>query len=194
MIYDKENKLMPEELRVEKIGKAHLGVISSFQSYEKELVDFIIEDASSQQKQGISVTYLWFTRAKNELVGYITLCPDSVKTHNLREDLCDKIKQKGIPYKALPCLKIGRLCVDNRFQKRGVGRLMIYFAIEKALKMNSEVGCRFLYLDAKRNYDKQKDAIHFYLKFNFQFYKNKDESKTTPLYLDLIPFIKESTN
>ncbi len=194
MLFKKEEKIKPGELRIEKLVEPHLEVIKTFQSYEKDLVDFLIEDALSQQNQGISATFLWFTRAENELVGYITLCPDSVKTHNLRDDLCDRIKQKGIPYKALPCLKIGRLCVSDKFLKKGIGTLMIQFAIRKAVKMNIEVGCRFLYLDAKRNKDKDKDVIHFYRKFEFEFYKNKEESKTTPLYLDLIPFIKELTN
>jgi GNAT superfamily N-acetyltransferase len=194
MIFKRRGDVKPEELRVEKLNLSHESIIGSFKSYEKDLVEFLIEDSLAQQEQGISATYLWFKRSTNELVGYITLCPDSVKINNLRDDLSDKIRQKGIPYKSLPCLKIGRLCVEDSFLKQGIGRLMIHFVINKAILMNSEVGCRFVFLDAKRNADKNRDVIHFYLKLAFQIYKNKDNSKTTPLYLDILPILRQSTN
>jgi predicted GNAT family N-acyltransferase len=163
---EKESKIKPEELRIEKISSVHEAVIKTFESYEPELSDFLKEDALEQQDRKISVTYLWFTRATNELVAYITICPDCVKLKNISEELAKNFRDKGINYKSLPSLKIGRVCVDNRFLRRGIGSLMIDFAINLAVKLSKEVGCRFLYLDAKRNEDSDKDAIHFYKKID----------------------------
>jgi len=197
MVEFKKEAIIPQEIRIEKLNEAHSDAIDSFCSYEKELEDFLKEDALMQQNQHISATYLWFHRKTHQLIGYITLCPDCVKTKNLSKELSEKLKNKGVSYKSLPTLKIGRLCVHDIFLRKGIGKLMVQFALHKAINMNFNVGCRFLYLDAKRNKDKSKDVIHFYKKLKFEFYKNKDKNiSLTPMYLDIAPFIKikNSTN
>ncbi len=71
--------------------------------------------------------------------------------------------------------------------------MAIEFAIDMAIKLSTQVGCRFLYLDAKRNSDPRLDVIHFYKNMGFEHYK-EDNSKETPLYMDILPFIKELAN
>jgi GNAT superfamily N-acetyltransferase len=190
MSEEEQQKIKPEELRLEKLGEIHLEIIKSFKSYEPELVDFLIQDALNQQKRKISVTYLWFKRDTNDLIAYITLSPDCVKLKRINDLLAQRFRDKGINYKSLPALKIGRLCVCDEFLCRGIGTLMIQFAIDPARKVSQQVGCRFLYLDAKRNQDPKKDAIHFYKKIGFELYKERD-NKETPMYLDLWPVLSE---
>jgi len=188
-----EEKIKSEELRVEILNVVHRGAISSFYSYEGELRDFLVEDALNQQGRKISVTYLWFLRKTNELVAYITLSPDCVKVKNISSELSKSFRDKGINYKSLPSLKVGRLCVDNKFLRKGVGTLLIQFAVNIALKISQQAGCRFLYLDAKRNQDSSKDVIHFYKKLGFEIYKERNQ-KETPMYLDIFPYILELTD
>ena len=183
-------KIKPEEIRIEKLGEVHLEKIKPFNSYEPELVDFLMEDALNQQKRKISVTYLWFKRDTDEFIGYITLSPDCVKLKRIDERLAQRFRDKGINYKSLPALKIGRLCVDDTFLRKGVGTLMIQFAIGIAKEICGHAGCRFLYLDAKRNPDKSKDVIHFYKNVGFELYKERD-SKETPMYMDLWSILSE---
>lgn len=190
MDFGKKEKIKPSELRVEKIAQAHQKAINDFESYEPELKEFLVEDALNQQDRKISVTYLWFLRETNDFVGYITFSPDCVKLKSIDPMLSAKFRDKGINYKSLPALKIGRLCVDNRFLRRSVGTLFIQFAIQVAKEISSKVGCRFIYLDAKRNDDSSKDAIHFYKNIGFQIYKERNK-KETPMYLDIHPFIKD---
>lgn len=183
-------KVKTEELRVEKLREVHSEIIKKFKSYEKELADFLVEDALNQQDRKISVTYLWFLRKTNELVAYITLSPDCVKLKNIDSGLIKTFRDKGINYKSLPAIKIGRLCVDDGFLRRGLGTLLVQFTIDVAKKISNLVGCRFIYLDAKRNEDSSKDAIHFYANLGFQRYKDRD-SKETPLYMDILQYLKE---
>ncbi len=171
-------KIKPEEVKIEIISDEH--DISSFTSYEKELVGFLREDALENKKQRLSVTFLWFYEGK--LASYITLLNDKI---NLEGDLKEFFKEKGIHYKSLPALKIGRLCVDDKFLRRGLGRSMILSAIQIANGINgSKAGCRFITLDAKRNPDKKLDSIHFYRKAGFKALKERIKG-TTPMYLDL---------
>ena len=65
-------KIKPEEIEIEIINDGY--DVQGFTSYEKELVNFLREDALENQKQRLSVTFLWFYDGK--LVSYITLLND----------------------------------------------------------------------------------------------------------------------
>ncbi len=94
-------------------------------------------------------------------------------------------KQKGIPYKSLPALKIGRLCVSDRHLGKGVGTLMIEFVLVLAQKISKDIGLRFITTDAKRKVDPKRDSIHFYKKFGFEVLRQRGKG-TTSMYKDLI--------
>ncbi len=175
---EQQSAIKAEEIKIEIISSEHN--VDLFQSYERELVDFLKEDALENQKQRLSITFLWFYNG--QLASYITLLNDKI---NLESDMKEFFKEIGINYKALPALKIGRLCVDNKFLRRGLGRLMILSAIQIANETNrTKAGCRFLTLDAKRNPDPGLDSIHFYKKQGFKALKERIKG-TTPMYVDL---------
>jgi len=171
------NKLTAQDIKIARISEAHS--IKKFKSYEQELVNFLVEDALNNQNHKISVTYLWFLNS-GELVGYVTLLNDRI---NLEGDLKEFFRTKGIQYHSLPALKIGRLCVDDHYLRRGLGTMMVDFSIKIAFSIFKEYsGCRFVVLDAKRN--ASNDSIHFYKKLGFQELKERKKG-TTPMYFDL---------
>ena len=175
-------KITAEDVKIERIQENHN--IKGFKSYEQELVYFLQEDALINQNHQISVTYLFFLNA-GELVGYLTLLNDRI---NLESDLKEIFRQKGIQYHSLPALKVDRLCVDDRFLRRGIGTMMIDFSIKVAFHIFEKYsGCRFVVLDAKRN--TANDPIHFYKKLGFTELKERKKG-TTPLYLDLVSDVK----
>ncbi|MBI2146402.1 GNAT family N-acetyltransferase [Candidatus Woesearchaeota archaeon] len=177
-------KITANDLKIERIRENH--EVKGFKSYEQELVDFLLEDALNNQHHQISVTYLLFLNT-GELIGYVTLLNDRI---NLEGDLKDIFRKKGIGYHSLPALKIGRLCVDDRFLRRGIGTIMIDFSIKVGFHIFEKYsGCRFILLDAKRNYT--NDPIHFYKKLGFKELKERKKG-TTPMYLDLVSDIKLS--
>lgn len=103
-------------------------------------------------------------------------------------ELKDLFRKKGIKYHSLPALKVGRLCVDDRFLRRGIGTLMLAFAVKVAHHIfNEYAGCRFIVLDAKRN--SKSDLVHFYKKLGFLALKER-KNRTTPMYLDLVNYIE----
>ena len=170
-------KITASDVKIVRINDAHN--IKSFKSYEQELVNFLVEDALNNQDHQISVTYLWFLTS-GELVGYVTLLNDRI---NLEGDLKDFFRMKGIQYHSLPALKIGRLCVDDGFLRKGLGTLMVDFSIKIAFNIFEKYsGCRFVVLDAKRN--TANDPIHFYKKLGFKELKERKKG-ATPMYFDL---------
>jgi len=160
------SNIRPEEIRIEKLSKEH--DITGFQCYEKELVKFLNEDALDNQDKRISMTYLWFLKETNELIGYFTLLNDKI---NLEGDLKKFFKNKNIGYSTLPSLKIARLAVDNRFLRRGIGSLMIDYVVRRAKFISIGIaGCRFVTVDAKKN------SIVFYQKKGFEIFGEGKEA------------------
>ena len=177
-----KEKISIEEIEIQQIDKSHKEAISKFISYEKELVDFLIEDALDNQKKQMSITYLWFLKSTKELVGYVTILADAI---SLQGELKEHFRQQGILYKSLPALKIGRLCVSDEYLGRGIGTLMIEFILVLAQRISKEIGLRFITTDAKRNQNPKKDSVHFYKNFGFEILKQREKG-TTPMYKDLI--------
>ena len=177
-----KEKIKINEIEIEQMNESHKEAISKFVSYEKELVDFLIEDALDNQNKKISTTYLWFYKTKKELVGYVSVLADAI---NLQGELKEYFRQEGIFYKSLPAIKIGRLCVSDNYLGRGIGTLMIEFVIVLSEKIGKDIGLRFITTDAKRNHEPRKDSVHFYRRLGFDILKQREKG-TLPMYKDLI--------
>ena len=191
-----EPSKLKKQLIFEKIKPKHRPLIEKFLSYQEDLQEFLVEDALKLQDISISNTLLVFdakTYRKTdnlEILGYLTILNDGII---LDKTLRNEFSKKGITYKSLPALKIGRLCVDDRFQKRGIGRCLLVWAMYRAAMLNQSSACRFVTLDAKRDDNKEVDSLEFYLKHGFQLlYRGKERTDTSPMYLDVIGTIRKS--
>ncbi len=176
-----EDKIPQDDLKVEKLSEKHKAVLETFKTDNIELQKFLVEDALRNQELAISNTYLWFYKSNNELVAYITILTDAVGIHGT--GLGDHFQDIGVPYKTLPALKIGRICVNTEYSNRGIGTFMIKFAMLKLLVIEQEAGCRFIFADVKR------EAIHFYKKLGFMILKIREKG-TIPMYLDMLKQIE----
>ncbi len=181
MSSDKPEKISLSDILVEPLSEKHKSLFSGFRSFEKEFEDFLKQDALDNQEKRISKTHLWFFKPNNQLIGYITLLTDKI---SLEAELKEEFRKKGINYKSLPALKIGRLCVHDDFLRKGIGTHMLDSVAFLVHKINEFAGCRFIVIDAKRNPDKSKDSIHFYVAKGFKVYKERAKG-TTPMYRDV---------
>lgn len=121
----------------------------------------------------------------NRLVGFATATEDIQEILNQMHKLitltvCIKILRKAFTYKISPLTIFGRInfekyqsksytkpylsivtiCVDNAYQKKGIGS---YLMVE-LLKQAKKNGLRYIYVDTRESNDK---AIKFYKKFKF---------------------------
>lgn len=177
-----DEKIPQEDLKVEKISEKHKTILETFKTDNLELKKFLVEDALRNQELAISNTYIWFYKPNNELAAYITILTDAVGIHGT--GLGEYFRDKGVLYKTLPAMKIGRICVNTAYAKRGIGTYMLKFAMLKLLVLNKDIGCRFISTDAKR------DAIHFYKRIGFEILKAREKG-TIPMYYDMIAEITE---
>ena len=173
-------KIQIADIEIQQISGSHR--LDDFESYEKELADFLIDDALDNQKRQMSITYLWFLKSSKVLVAYVTVLADAI---SLQGELKENFRRQGVLYKSLPALKIGRLCVADEYLGRGIGTLMVEFAAILAQRIGKRIGLRFITTDAKRNHDPKKDSVHFYKKIGFGVLKQREKG-TIPMYKDLI--------
>jgi GNAT superfamily N-acetyltransferase len=130
-----------------------------FNSRSDELNEFLKKDARRDQKNRVSRTYLccW-----NKIIaGFVTLLTDTLELHAVSE--IDGID--GYFYQKYPAIKIARLDVDVKFERKGVGRFILLTSIGKAIKISDEIGCRYITVDSK------PDSIGFYEKHGFKVVK-----------------------
>lgn len=147
--------------------------LASFCSNSDELNDFLKSDALGAQNGLISRTYLCFW--KEALAGFVTLTTDTIG-YNLVES-CNGID--GYVYQKYPAIKIARLAVDGRFERRGIGQNILLWAIGKADEFSTQIGCRYITVDAKR------ESIDFYLKYEFKIIKKHENRDFPPMYFNL---------
>ena len=162
-------------------------LVNSFECDFKELKDFLVEDALAQSKHSVNKTYLWILKNSKELVAYVTVCVDAIV---LGTKLRTKMEKKGINYKSLPALKIGRLAVNKGFVGRGYGKRIISFIAGLVSDINQKAACRFIVVDSKNYLNKEgKNPVDFYLKMGFSPIK-EIKGNSVPMFFDTMRVIK----
>lgn len=69
--------------------------------------------------------------------------------------------RRRFPVYPLPILRIARLAVDEKYQRHGIGRLLLRAMLELAMDMRDRLGCVGVVVDAK------PDAVTFYSSLGF---------------------------
>jgi len=106
----------------------------------------------NQFRHHVGVTYV--AEAEDNILGFATVTPAQLDA----DDLPDGRRMPPYP---VPTLRIARLAVDRRVQGQGIGRALLRFCFELAEKMQEEVGCVGLVVDAKPN------AVPLYEQYGF---------------------------
>ena len=131
---------------------------------DKDLDDFIQNDAEQHQKDLMAVTYGVFfpdEALHDKPLAFFTLQNDALK-----------IKSGQYPYRHSPAVKIGRFGVKLEYQGAGIGTDVLT-VIKGFMLSENRTGCRHITLDA---YNKPR-VIRFYTQKNgFEFLKepNRD--------------------
>ena len=89
------DKIRSNDLRSEQLTENNFQEVKNFNSFERELVDFLLKDALKNQEMHISTTHLWFYKPSNELAGYITLLTDRISLLPAQKEIFKKKAQEG---------------------------------------------------------------------------------------------------
>lgn len=133
---------------------------SEFDCDEPLLNDFLCtEEVKNYEEQLLGRTFLVFYRGN--LVAYYTVSTGSLRKENIVGSRsvkdCDKLTVEEVP-----AIVIGRLAVDHRFQRKGIGDHLVQKIIIESLKRERFIA-RLVLVQAK------EAAFDFYKKAGFDF-------------------------
>jgi ribosomal protein S18 acetylase RimI-like enzyme len=130
---------------------------SSFDCGTPPLDAYLKTTASQDMRRGLANCFVAVDVETNALAGYYTLSASTVTLHDL---------PRGYNfgrYTNVPAILLGRLAVDHRFQRRGLGRVLIMDAMRQMSA--SMVAAALLIVEAKNT-----SASAFYKHCGFQSY------------------------
>ena len=138
----------PIALDFSKIKVEKLSEIFDFRKFDcgdKDINDFLWNDALRYQKENIATTLLFIY--ENSILGFCSLAADSVKLEKGTEDT--KIRGGiGHVHDEYPALKLARFGRDVKFRKIGIGNFVLNYVVGLAVKLNENAAMRFITLDS----------------------------------------------
>lgn len=151
---------------------------SAFRSGDESLDLFFHRYAGQNQfRHHVGVTYVAVEDGR--VLGFVTLAPRHVEVEMLPVRV-----RKALPRYPLSVLGIARLAVDRSAQGMGLGKHLLRFALDVAVRLSDEVGCVGVVVDAKR------DAVAFYARYGFETFEavegqSDERPRPTPMWLPL---------
>jgi GNAT superfamily N-acetyltransferase len=115
---------------------------------------FHVFAGQNQFRHHLGVTYVAIDGGL--VLGFATVAPGHIEIDRLPASA-----RKQLPRYPLPVLRLARLATDSTARGSGVGRALLRFVLDLALRMSDDFGCVGVLVDAK------PDAVEFYAKHGF---------------------------
>jgi len=145
--------------------------------WDRDIAEFLIEDALNQQTKGLNVTWLCLKEA--EIAGYTSLVSSTLKIEE--SSTWKAILNIGeIKRDYVPCGLIAQFGVANDFQGQGVGKFMLSFLRGAAIE--SKFGIKLLTLHVHKDNAVGRD---FWESMGFQIFKPASGGKYRFMVHDL---------
>lgn len=116
-------------------------VIEAFDCGVPSLNDWLQRRARSNQTRGFTVVMV--IHDAGHVVGFYGLAPTAIEARLLPRRI-----RTGQPPNPIPCLLIGQLAVDRRYQGRGVSDQLVLHALERVVHSSEISGGRALLVNA----------------------------------------------
>ena len=130
---------------------------SQFDCGRPEMDRWFREVAGQQERSGAARTTLAVDEKDACIAGYFTLVAYRLEP---AEVLADMGRKRRYP---VPAVLIARLAVDLRYQGKGVGKIILFTALERVAETSKALGFEMVVVDAI-----DEDAVCFYLKHGFR--------------------------
>jgi GNAT superfamily N-acetyltransferase len=131
---------------------------ADFQCGSEPLNDYIRRYASQDVRKNVARVFVATPEHDlKQLAGFFTLSAGSVSCSSLPESLAKKL-----PRYPIPVALIGRLAVDNKFQGKGLGSILLADACQKVCQASAVLAVAGIIVDAKDH-----NAVLFYEHFGF---------------------------
>jgi ribosomal protein S18 acetylase RimI-like enzyme len=143
---------------------------TAFRCGEEALDRYFQTQATQDIRRRVANCFIAVEAATGQIAAYYTMSAASIPFVDLPPE-----ESKRLPrYPTLPAVRIGRLAVDARFQRRGLGAALIANAIHRTLQ--ADAAAFTLLVDAKND-----RAVAFYQRFGFRALISRPRTLFLPL-------------
>ena len=115
---------------------------SGFSSGSKPLDSYLRQQATQDSRRRIAACFVALD-ADDRIAGYYTLASASLLLSELPAEIGNKLPR----YPSVPAVRLGRLAVDQDFQRQGLGGALLADALDRAIR--SEIAVYAMVVDAK---------------------------------------------
>lgn len=161
-----------------------------FDCGDDDLNDFLISQSQLFTKSLLATTYVLMSKDSNEIVAYFSILNDKISMSDFPSKrkywaFVQELRAVGKGFRSYPAVKIGRFAINKKYQKSGLGLLIIDF-LKNLFTQDIRTGCKYLTVDAYRS------ATPFYEKNGFKYLSDSDkDAETRLMYFDLIQLMED---
>ena len=130
---------------------------SPFDCGEEPLNRWLAEQAGQKERRDATRTWLAADEAKVRVAGYFTTVTYELAPDEIGASLGS---ERRYP---VPAVLIARLAVDRDYQGTGLGKLLLFDALQRLEQASHDIGFELVVVDALH-----EDAACFYLKHGFR--------------------------
>ncbi|BCT91533.1 hypothetical protein LYSHEL_05570 [Lysobacter helvus] len=142
--------------------------LAAFASGEPSLDRYLQHYAWTNHCNGIATTHVLAQR--RAVLGYFSLSAAHLQLADLQP-----ADRALLPRYPVPAVRMGRLAIAREHQRKGLGELLLGFAVHRSLEMRTTLGVRVMLVDAL------EPAVDFYLAYGFR----RTSAAASTLYLPL---------
>ena len=146
---------------------------TSFDCGNEYLNRYLQQTARQHNQKGISRTFVLTDTASEKpkiIIGFFSLSLCEVRSEKLPPSLAKKYPL------TVPGVKLARLAVDINWQVKGIGKILMIEAMDRALTIADNVGVVGLFVDAK-----DEKAKNYYTRYGFISLEDKPLEMFLPL-------------
>lgn len=117
---------------------------------------YLKQQAGQDLRKRMAAPFVLVEQGSNTVIGYYTLSSTSI----IFNELPTKITKKLPKYPNVPATLLGRLAVDQRYRRKGLGEMLLMDALYRSL--HNEIATVAVVVDAKND-----EARSFYENYDF---------------------------
>lgn len=160
--------MTPAPFRFEVLGDGHDR--AAFACGDNALDRYFQAQVTQDIRRRVANCFVVVEIATARVAAYYTLSAASIPVLDLPQAEIKRLPR----YPTLPAVRIGRLAVDHRFQRRGLGELMLMNAVHRTIQ--DPAAAFALLVDAKND-----PAVAFYQRYGFRPIAGKPRTLFLPL-------------
>lgn len=165
-------------------------ITARFDCGASDLTEFFRQDSVQYKSELLAETYALYLRKYKRIgpLAFVALSNDVIKLSRPQKRRLIHHKKRYL--KEYPAVKIARLGVDKKFQRKGIGTHLLNL-LKVFFTTDNRTGCRFMTVDAYN----EGGVFAFYKTNEFDFLHDKDtDDPTRIMFYDLKRFVLTPTS